>query len=279
MTEFLNEPDRATRAAIATLVVILGLAAASLSAAGVPDLPGGSRPGSAAAEASEPLFAFLLSLANGDSLGVWSGRDIVRFADARGRQSKFPLEEIVSVARRRPDADESSRWPQGELDAMWEIVLRGNLDRAMPYSILGYHPGSLRVAGRLVMSELRLGDWSFRVGGQDEARDLQVTDVRALRLDSGSVVLDADAIPDALLGGNLDDAWTLGFVLAYHEDRQVGLAVSVKRDEGAIFGEFDFVQDKIMKSGSLLGSHLSKFCRDWFTRRGSRPQPTWVEKR
>jgi hypothetical protein len=273
-----NETDRTTRAAAATLVVVLLVMASGFSWAETP--VDRSAPQEAHfLEASEPLFAFLLGLVNGDSLGVWSGDDIVRFSAAHGRPSKFPLNEIVSVLRRRPDPQESSRWPGGELFAMWELSLIENLDRPMPYSILGYHPGSLRVAGRLIMSELRLGDRSFQIGDQENFQILHLNGIAALRLDTGSVVLDADAIPDALLGGNLDDAWTLGFALARHEDRQVGLAVSVKRDEGAIFGEFDFERDKIMKSGSPLGSHLSKYCRDWFTRRGSSPPPTWQEKR
>ena len=227
---------------------------------------------------SEPLFGFLLKVANGDSLGTWTGQDISDFAEERGRRSKFPLDQIISVSRRRPLEQEQVRWPAGRLTAMWELKLIENLDRPMPYSILGYHPGSLRVSGTLVMSELFLGDRTFLLKGKADPAPRRLNGIRALRLDVGSVVLDADAIPDALLGGNLDDAWSLGFGLARDGDRQVGLAVSIRRDGGAIFGEFDFANDKIMKSGSPLGSQLSRFCREWFTRPDSQPPATWLSE-
>ena len=266
----------ATRAAIATLVLVILSGIAQVPAIAEDPADGGPRAEEGGAEVSEPLFAFLLALANRDSLGIWTGRDIVDFAENEGHQSKFPLDQIVSIQRRRPRSAELSRWPDGDLTAMWEVKLVDDLDRPMPYSILGYHPGSLRVSRTLVLSELLLGDRTFIIQGKNSRQDRHLEAIKALRLDVGSVVLDADRIPDALLGGNLDDAWTLGFGLAREGDRQVGLAVSVKRDGGAIFGEFDFVNDKIMKSGSPLGSQLSKFCRGWFTRLDSRPPETWV---
>ena len=265
----------ATRAATAVLVLVLSDLIAWVPAAAADSHGGDPGTGQGGSEISEPLFAFLLALSNGDSLGTWTGRDIIQFAADQGHRSKFPLGQIVSIGRRRPQLTESARWPDGDLTAMWDLKLIEDLDRSMPYSILGYHPGSLRVSETMILSELFLGDRTFRIQGQEEPQLRHLEAIRALRLDVGSVVLDADAIPDALLGGNLDDAWTLGFGLAREEDRQVGLAVSVKRDGGAIFGEFDFENDRIMPSGSPLGSQLSAFCRGWFTRSGSRPPGTW----
>ena len=230
-------------------------------------------------EATEPLFAFLLSLVNGDSLGAWSGDDVAAYAAARGQVSKFPIEVVESIRRRRPQQDESARWPDTELRAMWEIRLVESLDRPMPYSILGYHPGSLRVSRELLLSELALGNKTFFVDGEGGPQGRRLGAVRALRLDRGSVILDADSLPDFVLGGNLDDAWTVGFAVAREGATQVGLAVSVKRDGGPIFGQFDFEQDRIMKSGSPLGSQLSAYCRGWFNRPGSAPPRTWAEAR
>ncbi|MBU8869924.1 MAG: hypothetical protein KOO60_03505 [Gemmatimonadales bacterium] len=266
-----------TRAATATLVLvllsILGGVPAEAADSSVEN-PGSEMVGTGI---TEPLFAFLLALASGDSLGLWTGEDITQFAADSGRRSKFPLDQFVSVERRRPLASESSLWPDGYLVAKWELKLIGDLDRPMPYSILGYHPGSLRISDTLVLSELNLGDRTFIVPGKEEPQPRHFDAIKALRVDVGSVVLDADAIPDALLRGNLDDAWTLGFVLTREGNRQVGLAVSVKRDGGAIFGELDFTTEKILKSGSPLGGQLSRFCRGWFTRPGSMPPAPWID--
>ncbi len=265
-----------TRAATATLVLVLFCVLGGVPVqATVPDV-GYSDGDGGAGKISDPLFAFLLALAYGDSLGIWTGEDIKNFALDMGGGSKFPLDLVASIRRRRPSEGESSRWPDVTLIAMWELKLVHDMDRPMPYSILGYHPGSLRVTADLVMSELSLGDVTFLTKDGAEARSRHLKAIKALRLDVGSVVLDADAIPDALLGGNLDDAWTLGFVLTREGDRQVGLVVSVKRDGGAIYGELDFVNDEIMPSGSLLGGQLSKLCRGWFNRPGSHPPKTWV---
>ena len=110
-----------TRAATATLVLVLSgfMAWASADAAD----PYAGHPGTdkGGAEVSEPLFAFLLALSNGDSLGVWTGRDIIAFAADRGHRSKFPLDQIASLRRRRPLATEPDRWPDGDLTAMWEL--------------------------------------------------------------------------------------------------------------------------------------------------------------
>lgn len=260
-----------TRAACAVLVLVVSLgslAPAAEDGSIAPAGPGGT---------IEPLFAFLLDVANGDSLGSWTGSRIRDYAAGLDRPSRFPLDQLVMIERRRPTGQESARWPGGELRAVWALQLVTSLDRPMPYSILGYHPGSLRVSGRLVLSELELGDHTFLPEEDGEMRPHRLMGLKALRLDQGSLVLDADAVPDAILGGNLDDAWTLGFALAREGDRQVGLAVSIKRDGDPIFGEFDFARDRIMKSGSPLGSQVSRFCRGWFTQPESQPPPTWVE--
>ena len=260
-----------TRAASATLVLVCLLPAAGAGLADEepsPDrLPGG---------VVEPFFGFLLSVMDGDSLGVWTAPDLTRYAEAQGRPSRMPLESIAELRRRRPHPVEKRRWPRAELRAVWELTMVSKLQLPMPYSILGYHPGSLRIAQRLLLSELALGDRTFVTEEGEYPQGRTLTDIHAVRIDSGHVVLDADRLPDMLLGGNLDDAWTLGFVAAREEGRRIGLAVSVKRDGGPIFGQFDFERDRIMKSGSPLGSVLSRWCRGWFRDPDSSPPAFWT---
>lgn len=224
----------------------------------------------------EPLFDFLLALAEGDSLGRWTTADLVAWSDSLGRGSRFPLARIRGIARRRPQVAEAGRWPEGTVAAVWELDLAEPIDRPLPYSILGYHPGSLLVARRLVLSELRLGNRVFTFRDDEEARTVVLTDVRGLRLEEGRVVLDADGWLDAALGGALDDAWALGFGLARRGGEPLGVAVSIKRDGGPIFGEIDFRRDRIKDSGGPLAGALSRLLRELFTRADSQPPPVWT---
>ena len=131
----------------------------------------------------------------------------------------------------------------------------------MPYSILGYHPGSLRVARVLELAELAPLAFSLELPADDDAvRHVQVDSCRVFALEGGHVLLDADGWLDALLGAGLDDSWTLGFVTARTEGELVGLAVSLGRDGRRIYGEFDFRADKVLAHGRPLANALSRIC-------------------
>jgi hypothetical protein len=106
----------------------------------------------------------------------------------------------------------------------------------LPYSILGYHPGDFRGSRRLVFSEVHAGNLALTGLQPPEF----VSDVILFRLDEGHLLLDVDGLVDRLLGKALDDAATVGFVLARHDTRLLGLAVSLGRDGRRINGEFDF---------------------------------------
>ena len=59
-------------------------------------------------EIREPFFEFLLNMAGGDSLGLWTGEDLrARVADSE-RESRFPLETVVSM-QSRPAGTRSAR--------------------------------------------------------------------------------------------------------------------------------------------------------------------------
>jgi len=228
-------------------------------------------------EIREPFFEFLLGMVEEDSLGVWSGEELRAHAEALGRPSRFPLDEVVSLSRTRPDKRTSSRYEGALVRAVWTLVMNGSQDHPMPYSILGYHPGSLRVGGVLVLSEL--GPADIQVTYQDDDRQVtrQMTEVRIFPLEKGHVVLDADGFLDALLGSSLDDAWTLGFVIGREDGKLVGLGVSLGRDDRRIFGEFDFSRDKVLANGRRPMSALSRASRRWLNvESGNLPEP-WVE--
>ncbi len=225
---------------------------------------------------SEPFFAFLIQLAEGDSLGSWDGQDVRRFAAARGDRSRFPLDQLVAVVRRRPDPDERRRWPGVRVTAHWDLDLKEDLDRPMPYDILGYHPGSLLVSRHLELVELRPGPLDLTGRLKNRKTTSSFRDVHVLALVKGYMVLDADGFVDALLGSALDDAWTVGLVTAREDGRRVGLGVSLGRKGRRIYGEFDFVRDKVLAHGRPAASALSGYCRRWLDPSAGQVPTPWV---
>jgi len=103
------------------------------------------------------------------------------------------------------------------------------------------------------------------------------TNVRVFAVASGYLVLDADGFVDALLGSALDDAWTVGLVIAREGERRVGLGVSLGRDGRRIYGEFDFVRDRVLPHGRPAASALSGFARRWLDPQRGQTPPSWQE--
>lgn len=226
----------------------------------------------------EPFYAVLVELSAGDSLGVWSGKEIARRVEATGRPTHFPLDWIEQVQRREAAGIERQQHRACEVRRIWDILLKRPVDRPLPYSILGYHPGSLRVAQHLIVSEWAVGDLSLRYMQDDEATQSTLSDVRVLRLDAGWIVLDVDGLLDALLGSKLDDSWTLALVLAWQEELPLAVAVSVGRDGRRIFGEMDLPNDKVLPHGHPLTAALSRAARRWTLPPPGGGQPVWQEE-
>ncbi len=223
----------------------------------------------------EPFFAFLMELAEGDSLGVWDGDKVKRFVAARGAESRFPLDELVAVARKRPGPDEIRRWPGVKVAAHWDLDLKQDLKRPMPYDILGYHPGSLLVSRHLELVELVPGELDLVHGAKKERTTSSFRDTHVFALTTGYMVLDADGLVDRLLGSALDDAWTVGLVTSWQGERRVGLGVSLGRKGRKIYGEFDFACDKVLAHGRPAASALSAYCRRWLDPEHHLVPPPW----
>jgi hypothetical protein len=227
-------------------------------------------------EIREPFFEFLISMAESDSMGLWTGDELRAHAATAGRDSRFPLDDVVSLSRARPDRQAAGKYPGALVRAVWTIELTGKQDRPMPYSILGYHPGTLRIDSVLVLSEIGPTNLTVRYVEDDEQVTRLLTEVRIFPLEQGYVILDADGFLDAMLGSGLDDAWILGFVTAREDGKLVGLGVSLGKKGRHIFGEFDFSQDKVLANGRLPMAVLSRSSRRWLNAEsGNLPEP-WV---
>ena len=218
-------------------------------------------------EVRDPFFAFCVALAEGDSLGVWTGRELAARLAATGRRSKLPVESVVLMERREVPPALQPTHRDRRATRRWRIELDADLARPLPYSILGYHPGTLHVSRVLEALEWVLPGTSVRVDGPD-GPELRVGAMHALRLEAGHVILDADGLVDRLLGKKLDDTWTEAFVLARvegaadpRENGLNGVALGRARNGRPLSGAFDFRRDEVLPNGRPAARALSGLCR------------------
>lgn len=265
-------------AGVAGVVLVAFLAVAPAGAAGWNEF--GLAPAVAPAAGdtiAEPFFAFVLDRAESDSLGTWRGADVAAFARGRGRASRLPVERLVRLERRRPGAGSEGRHAGARVRAEWVITFDAPLGFPLPYSILGYHPGSLRLSRELVLAELAPVDLNltWREKKVEQRRPLGA--VRVFVCERGYLLLDADGLVDRLLGDLLDDSWTVGFVTARDRTTRLGLGLMLGRDGRHIYGEFDFAGDRIEAHGRPLAGALAAATRRWLDPAGGLLPKPWVE--
>lgn len=231
------------------------------------DAPGRARRADGAAvaaarpEVRDPLFELLIAIAEGDSLGVWEAPALGAWVADSGRPTRLPLDRIRRVERRAVIDSASAAHGGPRPTRLWRLSLDGDLAFPMPYSILGYHPGTLRLSREIVLSEWRPGAANLRLARDDSARVFPYAGIVCWRLDEGWLVLDADGWVDRLLGSVLDDSWTEGLALGRLDGGLVGLALGVNRDLRRLMGEFDFREDRVFPNGRPAARALSGFCR------------------
>jgi hypothetical protein len=179
---------------------------------------------------SDPFYAFIIGITEGDSLGVWFKEDLYSFAGRFEGKSKLPLDHFRRLER-RPITNAEVEVRRGvRVGRIWRLTLDENLRIPLPYSILGYRPGSVYISGVLEFSEWRLGNRNLRVLVNDEVSVMPVTDLVIFRLDTGWIVLDVHGWLDKLLGGKLDDCWTQGFAICRQDGEIRTLSLSYSRD-------------------------------------------------
>jgi len=232
-----------------------------------------------AAELRDPFFRFTFGMIAIDSVGVWTRADLDRYITASGEPTRLPLDRIVSIERRVAVGAERERRLGSIVERIWRIELTEAFAVPMPYSILGYHPGSLRISHELILSEWYLGspDLEFTIDGRE--RRFTTAGLITLRVDAGYLVLDADGWLDALLGKKLDDAWTVGFAFGRLNGRLVGIGITVGRDGRKTYGELDFAKDEIVAHGRPPARALSYYCRPWTAPPRGQPDRAWQFER
>ena len=219
-------------------------------------------------EIRDPFFEFVIERIEGDSLGVWSREQLIDHIEASGRPSKLPIDRVIRFVREEIVEQETALLGHVSTARLISLELDADLSLPLPYSILGYHPGTLHVSRILQAQEHYLSGVILRVFTDDDWYKSWVPGVFCLTLEDGHVILDVDGWVDRLLGKKLDDTWLEAFVLARIEDSRDpsddglnGLALGRSRKDRPLSGSFDFRTDKVLPNGRPIARALARYCR------------------
>lgn len=214
-------------------------------------------------EIRDPLYEFVIGLAIDDSLGTWDQADLKAYVERSQRRSALPWEEIVRIVRREARPGEAETCRGARVTRMWELTIRRSVCMPMPYSFLGYHPGTLFIADHFVASEWQLGTRTLFIARDGLAVQHLIESVIVFRVDEGIFALDVDAWVDKVLGRRLDDFYVNGFALCREEGRLREISLLTTRSGRDDFGQFDLQRDRSVADPDETARGLASFARPW----------------
>jgi hypothetical protein len=189
-----------------------------------------------AQDVRDPLLALVVGLLDVDAYGGLAPVAIDSVVRAHGG-SKLPYRELVQVDR-RPRTDASK--------AHVDVQLRHEMNLPVPYSILGYNPGSMRASRRFALREWHVSDFHFRLLDKGVWRDHVYADVQLFGVTEGWLRMDVDWWLDKLLGARLDDTQLVGVALLTRERRRLAVAFGYTSDRQGRTGVFDLGKDEVV---------------------------------
>jgi hypothetical protein len=185
---------------------------------------------------TDPVFAFLVGLIDADLHGTVDEEILAGAVERAGTESHLPYRELESL----------SRTPvEGFQNSTVTAVFDGPLRLPIPYSILGYHPGSVRGSQEIFLREYDLGSFNFRAGNRASGEMVRLTGVRLFGLLEGEMRIDIHSWIDRLLGGRLDDTRITGLVLFGYEGERWGMALGYNREWKGRSGVLSLRENKI----------------------------------
>lgn len=205
-----------------------------------------------AADVGDPLLSFLVGVLDADAYGR-VGRALLDSVVTVGGGSKLPYEHIVKLERRRLQA----RAAKSDV----EVRLSKPVDLGVPYSILGYHPGSVRAPEHVSLREWRIPRHAIRWVDGDRSREDVFQDIHLFSLEEGRVEMDVDWWLDKLLGKKLDDTHLVGFAVMKHEGRRYAVAFGYTKGGQGRSGCFDLEKDEIIFPAPKKFLHLGREMR------------------
>jgi hypothetical protein len=223
------------------------VAASSLRAADMP----GAEVGLSEEEVRDRFFGYVIGLVQVDTCGVLDAADLEAvLGEFRGKTS-IPFETIKEIRR----ACKSDSGPR----EVW-ITFTEELKTPVPYSILGYHPGSVQASPTVKFLEWEIPKKTLRWSRNEP---VTLTDIYVFGVYEGWTLVDVDSWLDALLGGLLDDTRIITLVLFRYQGDWHGLAAGFGPSGEGRSGIFNFSENRILfptpDELKMLGPYFRRF--------------------
>jgi len=185
----------------------------------------------------DPVFGALVAFVRADTHGVVTTEDFAHSVAASGKKTKLPFRKIVSIERLEGPSPKTA-----------EILctFAGKLKERIPYSVLGYHPGSLRATPTSRWREWELGTFTVtHISKEGRRVPVRLEDVRLWGLVEGEFWMDVDAFVDRLLGDRIDDTRLTGLMLFREQGRLMGMAIGYNKERVGYSGVLTLDDDKV----------------------------------
>ncbi len=184
----------------------------------------------------DPVFAYLVGLIDADLCGSIDASVLHAAVERSGASSGIPYRSLRSLKRIQGT---------GRFDTTIEAGFVDRLELPIPYSILGYRPGKVVGSKTVLFRELPLGDFIFRLDGEDGQSRERFHDVRVFAICDGVVRIDIAGWVDRLAGGRLDDTRVTGLALFEHRGERYGMAFGYNRAWEGRSGALSLQENKI----------------------------------
>jgi hypothetical protein len=180
------------------------------------------------------FYSYLIGLVNANVCGVVDDAKFDSVLRGFKGKTQIPFEKIKEIRRECVTGS-------GTRDV--SITFKGDLDTPVPYSILGYHPGSVTAGTKVSFLEWYTPSQKITVG---RGESIVLADVFVFGVYDGWAVVDIDTWVDRLLGGLLDDTRIIVLVLFKYKGEWHALAAGYDRQGNGRSGVFNFHTNRIL---------------------------------
>lgn len=188
-----------------------------------------------AAHVNDGIFAYLIGLLDRGEYGVVTDDQLERVLDESGKHTRIPRGCIREF--RRASIPGNGAWVRAVFDK--------RLDTAVPYDILGYHPGSLVSSKEATFKEQYFPRIAVPNPTKVGPANYEITDVYLWSLVDGTIEIDIDGWVDAIMGGMLDDTYIVALAVFRYEGDRLAMAVGFNHSGEGRSGALDLANDKI----------------------------------
>jgi hypothetical protein len=202
-------------------------------------------------DVKDRFYSYLIGLIQADTCGVLLASDLERVLnDYRGKTS-IPFETIKDIRRECTGGDAAREV---------SVAFKQGLEAPVPYSILGYHPGSVTASPTVRFLEYDIPAKSLRWSRNES---IELTEIYIFAICEGWAVVDIDAWLDKILGGLLDDTRLVVMALFKYKGAWHGLAAGYDPAGEGRSGIFNFNENKILfptpRELQMLGPYFRNF--------------------